>query len=132
MSGLDCCDRGNGALTSPLCARSKLFTSFTVRTFTRIGRRWKDLELTIAPGFLGTGSTGPQSWSVGPYNDYLPTMGAGYDICWVSLPDFSTQDVQRSGEYVAYGVQFLAPKSATGKVSIIGHSQGEPSSVFGE
>ncbi|KAL8281257.1 hypothetical protein RQP46_006291 [Phenoliferia psychrophenolica] len=72
----------------------------------------------------GTGSTGPQSWAAGPYVNLLPDMGAGYDVCYVSLPDFSTGDVQRSSEYVAYGVQYLAPKSATGRVSIIGHSQG--------
>ena len=40
------------------------------------------------------------------------------------MPGRSVIDAQRSAEYVAYGVQYLAPKSSTGKVSIIGHSQG--------
>ena len=34
--------------------------------------------------------------------------------------------MQRSAKYVGYGVQFLAPQSATGTVAIIGHSQGAP------
>ncbi|KAL8276685.1 hypothetical protein RQP46_010953 [Phenoliferia psychrophenolica] len=68
----------------------------------------------------GTGSTGPQAWQPGPYVQLLPDIGQGYDVCYVSLPDFSTGDVQRSGEYVAWGVHFLAPQSATGKVAIIG------------
>ncbi|KAL8281281.1 hypothetical protein RQP46_006315 [Phenoliferia psychrophenolica] len=72
----------------------------------------------------GTGSSGPQSWGSGPYVNLLPDMGAGYDVCYTSMPNFSTGDVQLSSEYVAYGVQYLAPKSATGRVSIIGHSQG--------
>lgn len=42
----------------------------------------------------------------------------------VDLPGRSVVDVQLSAEYVAYGVQYLAPKSSTKKVSIIGHSQG--------
>ncbi|KAL8283829.1 hypothetical protein RQP46_005261 [Phenoliferia psychrophenolica] len=42
----------------------------------------------------------------------------------IDLPGRSLVDAQISAEYVAYGVQYLAPKSVTGKVSIIGHSQG--------
>ncbi|KAM0748055.1 alpha/beta-hydrolase [Meredithblackwellia eburnea MCA 4105] len=72
----------------------------------------------------GTGSTGSESWSGGPYDVVLPTAGKGYDICWVDLPGRSLVDAQLSAEYVAYGVQYLAPQSATKKVSIIGHSQG--------
>ncbi|KAL8276684.1 hypothetical protein RQP46_010952 [Phenoliferia psychrophenolica] len=72
----------------------------------------------------GTGSTGPQSWQSGPFVQLLPNIGAGYDICYVDLPGFSTGDLQLSAEYVARGVEFLAPQSATGKVAIIGHSQG--------
>ncbi|KAK4706145.1 hypothetical protein P7C70_g46, partial [Phenoliferia sp. Uapishka_3] len=72
----------------------------------------------------GTGSTGPQSWDSGPYTRLLPAMGKGYDVCYITLPGFSTGDVQFSSQYVAHGVQFLAPKSATRRVAIIGHSQG--------
>lgn len=54
----------------------------------------------------------------------LPGAGKGYDVCWVDLPGRSTVDAQKSAEYVAYGIKYLAPKSSTGKVSIIGHSQG--------
>lgn len=33
-------------------------------------------------------------------------------------------DAQLSAEYVAYGIRYLAPQSATKKVALIGHSQG--------
>ena len=45
-------------------------------------------------------------------------------MCYVDLPGNSNNDVQLSAEYVAYGVQYLAPQSYTGTVAIIGHSQG--------
>lgn len=33
----------------------------------------------------GTGSTGSESWKSGPYVQVLPTVGKGYDVCWVSF-----------------------------------------------
>ena len=65
----------------------------------------------------------PQSWAEGPYVQLLPAA-AEVDVCYVSLPGRSEVDVQISAEYVARGVHWLAPQSATGMVSIIGHSQG--------
>ncbi|KDQ18211.1 hypothetical protein BOTBODRAFT_185568 [Botryobasidium botryosum FD-172 SS1] len=72
----------------------------------------------------GTGSTGSESWQNGPYDVYLPKMQPGFDICWVDLPQRGLIDAQISAEYVALGVISLAKKSTTGKVVIIGHSQG--------
>ncbi|EPQ29751.1 uncharacterized protein PFL1_02970 [Pseudozyma flocculosa PF-1] len=72
----------------------------------------------------GTGSTGKESWGSGPWVSLLPNLGPGFDVCYVTLPDRSQGDAQISAEYVARGVQFLAPQSATGKVSLVGHSQG--------
>ncbi|KAL8286142.1 hypothetical protein RQP46_004630 [Phenoliferia psychrophenolica] len=79
--------------------------------------------ITGKPGG-STGYNASQSWSATPYFNLLPTMGPGYDICWISLPDFSTGDLQFSSQYVAWAIQFLAPQSATGTVALIGHSQG--------
>ncbi|GAA5910103.1 esterase/lipase family protein [Sporobolomyces salmoneus] len=72
----------------------------------------------------GTGSTGSESWSQGPYVLELPTAGPGYDVCWVDLPGRSIVDAQYSSEFVAYNVKDLAAKSSTGKVSLVSHSQG--------
>lgn len=71
----------------------------------------------------GTGSTGPESWQDGPYVTLLPKR-ASVDVCYTSLPDRSLSDAQISAEYVAYAISTLAPKSKTGKVTTIGHSQG--------
>ncbi|KDQ18212.1 hypothetical protein BOTBODRAFT_553497 [Botryobasidium botryosum FD-172 SS1] len=51
-------------------------------------------------------------------------MEPGFDICWVDLPKKALVDAQISAEYVAQAVLSLAKRSTTGKVSIIGHSQG--------
>ncbi|KAL8279509.1 hypothetical protein RQP46_008071 [Phenoliferia psychrophenolica] len=72
----------------------------------------------------GTGSRGNESFELGPYVKLLPTAGKGYDPCWVDLPGRAGYDVQQAAEYVALAVQHLAPLSATGKVAILGHSQG--------
>ncbi|KZP01382.1 alpha/beta-hydrolase [Calocera viscosa TUFC12733] len=74
----------------------------------------------------GTGSTGEESWAQSPYNELLPNdpLGAGYDICWVDLPQRALGDVQTSAEYVAYNIKALAPQSSTGKVAVLAHSQG--------
>jgi len=55
---------------------------------------------------------------------YLPTMQPSFDVCWIDLPQRSLGDAQVSAEYVALGILSLAKKSTTGKVSIIGDSQG--------
>jgi len=72
----------------------------------------------------GTGSSGSDTWAKGPYNLILPTYGPGYDICWVDLPGHGLGNAATSAEYVAYNIKTLAAKSATGKVFVIGHSQG--------
>ncbi|KAH9812734.1 lipase [Melampsora americana] len=69
----------------------------------------------------GTLST-PDVWS--NYIQLLPKLRPEYDICHVTLPDFSMGDVQVTSEYVAYAIASLAQQSATRKVKIISHSQG--------
>lgn len=70
----------------------------------------------------GTGSTGNETWGAGPYTLFLPRMNIA--VCWVNLPMRALGDMPTTAEYVAYNIQQLAPKSATGKVICIGHSQG--------
>ncbi|KAM0792091.1 hypothetical protein ACM66B_004795 [Microbotryomycetes sp. NB124-2] len=72
----------------------------------------------------GTASNGQESWAKGPYVQVLPNKGKGYDVCWIDLPARALNDAQVSGEIVARAIFQLAPQSATGKISIIGHSQG--------
>lgn len=67
----------------------------------------------------GTWST-PDVWT-----NYIKRLPASkYDICHVTLPDFSLGDVQVTSEYVAFAIRCLAQQSATRKVKIISHSQG--------
>lgn len=51
-------------------------------------------------------------------------MGPGYDICWVQLPGKALGNAATSAEYVTYGIKKYAKQSKTGKVFVIGHSQG--------
>ncbi|KAF7983295.1 hypothetical protein HWV62_22959 [Athelia sp. TMB] len=62
-----------------------------------------------------------------PYNLLLPAKG--YAIAWVNLPGYALGDAQTTAEYVAYNIKQLAPHSATGKVAVIGHSQGAGISI---
>jgi hypothetical protein len=48
----------------------------------------------------------------------------GYDIAWITIPYRSLKDSQVTSEYVAYNIQRLAAMSATKKIFVIGHSQG--------
>ncbi|KAF7971361.1 hypothetical protein HWV62_21394 [Athelia sp. TMB] len=72
----------------------------------------------------GTASDGNGTWATGPYNLILPTVGPGYDICWVTLPAFAWANAEQSAEYVAYNIKALAAQSATKKVYVVGWSQG--------
>ncbi|WVQ94658.1 hypothetical protein IAU59_001738 [Kwoniella sp. CBS 9459] len=72
----------------------------------------------------GTGSTGEETWGTGPYHTILPNKGKGYDIAWFTSPTRSLGDAQVNAEYIAYNIKVLAQKSKSGKVFLIGHSQG--------
>ena len=68
----------------------------------------------------GTAVTREQNWGWG----YWPALqSAGFEVCWVQLPNQATGDIQISAEYVARAVEVMADRSGT-KVDIIGHSQG--------
>ena len=51
-------------------------------------------------------------------------VSPGYDIAWFTSPSRSLGDAQVTAEYIAYNIKRLAAMSATKKVFIIGHSQG--------
>lgn len=70
----------------------------------------------------GTTLNGRDSFEQGPYVQLLPDEG--FDVCWLDPPNRQMADSQVSGEYVANAVMHLAPQSATGKVKLLGHSQG--------
>ncbi len=72
----------------------------------------------------GTGSTGAETWGSGPYTEILPKLDAGYDVCYIDNPSRAMIDLADSSEYVAFAIKYLAPKSATGKVKVVTHSQG--------
>lgn len=68
----------------------------------------------------GTAVTREQNWAWG----YWPALqSAGFEVCWVQLPDQATGDIQQSAEYVARAIEVMADRSGE-KVDIIGHSQG--------
>ncbi|SCZ95956.1 BZ3500_MvSof-1268-A1-R1_Chr8-1g09908 [Microbotryum saponariae] len=85
--------------------------------------------LSNAPGGTvllvhGTGSKGSESWASGPYVRVLPITGKRYKPCYIDLPNRSIGDAQLTAEYVVAAIKFLAPRSSTKKVAVIGHSQG--------
>lgn len=70
----------------------------------------------------GTTLNGKDSFEQGPFNQLLPKEG--FDVCWVSPPNRQMADSQVSGEYVAYAINYVADRSSTKKVKVLGHSQG--------
>jgi pimeloyl-ACP methyl ester carboxylesterase len=52
------------------------------------------------------------------------TFRAGYDVVYFNSPSRSYGDCQLNPEYIAYNIKALAAKSATGKVFLVAHSQG--------
>ncbi|SGY40185.1 BQ5605_C003g02335 [Microbotryum silenes-dioicae] len=85
--------------------------------------------LSNAPGGTvllvhGTGSKGSESWASGPYVRILPITGKRYKPCYIDLPNRSLGDAQLTAEYVVAAIKFLAPRSSTKRVAVIGHSQG--------
>ena len=59
-----------------------------------------------------------------PAINYANDLRPGYDIAWFTSPTRSLGDAQVTAEYIAYNIKRLAQMSSTGKVFIVGHSQG--------
>jgi triacylglycerol esterase/lipase EstA (alpha/beta hydrolase family) len=75
----------------------------------------------------GTALNGKDSFANGPFVQLLPSEG--FDVCWVSPPNRQLADAQIGAEYVANAIIQLAKKSKTGKIKVLGHSQGGGLSV---
>jgi len=69
----------------------------------------------------GTSVSAEDTWSWN-YASVLPQLG--YDVCLVHLPDRGLGDIQVASEYVVYAIRHVAEQSPTGKVDVMGHSQG--------
>jgi triacylglycerol lipase len=68
----------------------------------------------------GTAVTRERNWSVG----YWPALdGAGFEVCWVELPNGALTDIQISAEYVARAIETMHDRSGE-DVDVVGHSQG--------
>jgi triacylglycerol lipase len=68
----------------------------------------------------GTAVTREQNWGW----SYWPALqSAGFDVCWLQLPDQATGDIQVSAEFVARAIEVMAER-ASERVDVIGHSQG--------
>ena len=67
----------------------------------------------------GTGATGEQAYAIG--KDAFDV--AGYPVCDVDFPDFTTADIQVSVQYLVYGIRREA-RLAGRKVAVFGISQG--------
>lgn len=71
----------------------------------------------------GTALDGKDSFAAGPYIHLMP-KALDVDVCYVDPPNRGLSDAQVGGEYVANAINHLAAKSKTGKVKVLGHSQG--------
>ena len=68
----------------------------------------------------GTFTDDKANWSW----NYLPALTKlGFDVCTVTLPGYSLDDMQIQAEYVVYGVRQIAQRTGE-KVELIGASQG--------
>jgi triacylglycerol lipase len=68
----------------------------------------------------GTAVTRRQNWAW----SYWPALAsAGFEVCWVALPNAGLGDIQVAAEYVARAVEKMAARSGE-HVDVIGHSQG--------
>ena len=68
----------------------------------------------------GTGASGDQGYLIG--QDAFEA--SGHPVCYVNFPDFTTADIQKSVEYLVYGLRRQFKQSNRRKVAIIGISQG--------
>lgn len=57
------------------------------------------------------------------WNYWRSLPKAGFDVCWVDIPNGEMNDAQISAEYVARAVEVMALRYSE-KIDILGHSQG--------
>lgn len=68
----------------------------------------------------GTFTNAEENWGWN-YAHVLPARG--FDVCTVTLPNRSMDDIQVASEYVVHAIREIAARSGR-KVDVIGHSQG--------
>jgi triacylglycerol lipase len=68
----------------------------------------------------GTFTNPDENWE---WNYRIALPNDGYDVCWVTLPNRSLDDIQVASEYVVHAVRTINARSGR-KVDIVGHSQG--------
>lgn len=68
----------------------------------------------------GTGVTRQQNWK---WNYWSALPQAGFEVCWVRLPEAALNDAQISAEYVARAVEVMYDIGRE-PVDVVGHSQG--------
>lgn len=68
----------------------------------------------------GSGVTREENWS---WNWWPWLADAGFEVCWLQLPETGYADLQTSAEYIAYAVRRMAAVSEE-KVDVLGHSSG--------
>jgi triacylglycerol lipase len=68
----------------------------------------------------GTGVTPQQNWGW----SYRPALRtAGFEVCWVTLPDAAFGDIQIPAEYVARAIEVMNERTGE-RIDVVGHSQG--------
>jgi triacylglycerol lipase len=68
----------------------------------------------------GTGMTRSETWG----GTYWPALAAaGFDVCWVALPEAALGDIQIAAEYVARAIEDLH-EATNEPVDVVAHSQG--------
>lgn len=80
-------------------------------------------EYATAPPVMfvtGTGASGDQGYLIG--EDAF--KASGHPVCYVNFPDNTTADIQKSVEYLVYGLRRQFAESGRRKIAVIGISQG--------
>ncbi len=69
----------------------------------------------------GTFATGEENYG---WNYQPDLLAAGFDVCTVTLPNRSLDDIQVSSEYVVHAVREMAAQAGGRQIDVLGHSQG--------
>jgi hypothetical protein len=91
-------------------------------------------ELDAALSCHGDPASGPEPVLLNPATGVTPEQNYSWNYaraftaqhrywCWVTMPDHTLQDIQRSGEFLVHAIRTM--HAATGRrIAVMGHSQG--------
>ncbi len=111
------------AFTAPAAASGPKLTvsKAKLRAAYKCPIKAKEYSLTSPVMFVtGTGASGDQGYLIG--QDAFEA--AGHPVCYMNFPDNTTADIQKSVEYLVYGLRRQYSESNGRKIAIIGISQG--------